>query len=126
MHNGRCLPQAPHAGTAMYIQKALLDPFFVHTISAMEITFDPAKNAHNITARGLSFYQVRDFDFNTARIALDERRDYGEARFVALGYLGGRLHVLCFTETTNGIRVISLRKANQREEKLYAKTLAAD
>jgi hypothetical protein len=38
-----------------------------------------------------------------------------------LGLLHGRLHVLCFTETGDGIRVISFRKANDREVKAYAK-----
>ncbi|GLC93784.1 hypothetical protein Tamer19_31920 [Cupriavidus sp. TA19] len=54
------------------------------------------------------------------------RRDYGEPRYIAVGYLGGRLHVLCFTETSTGIRVISLRKANQREVYSYGKTRPID
>jgi uncharacterized DUF497 family protein len=49
----------------------------------------------------------------------DTRHDYGEKRYVALGYIGPRLHVLCFTPSGLGIRVISLRKANSREIKLY-------
>jgi len=47
--------------------------------------------------------------------SVDARRDYGEVRRVALGYLDNRLHVLCFTDTAEGIRVISLRRANARE-----------
>jgi uncharacterized DUF497 family protein len=37
----------------------------------------------------------------------------------AIGHLENRLHVLVFTETVDGIRVISFRKANPREEKIY-------
>jgi uncharacterized DUF497 family protein len=50
------------------------------------------------------------------------RRDYGETRYVAIGWLSERLHVLCFTTTDDGIRVISLRKANDREVKRYGGT----
>ena len=50
-------------------------------------------------------------------------KNYPEQRFVAVGYLEDRLHVLCFSETNLGIRVISLRKANQREEKRYEKDI---
>jgi uncharacterized DUF497 family protein len=79
----------------------------------MNITYDPAKNARNIELRGLSFEQVVDFEFETALFSPDVRRDYGE------GWLRGRLHALVFTETEDGIRVISFRKANKREEKIY-------
>jgi hypothetical protein len=65
----------------------------------VEITFDLAKDERNIRERGLSFERAVDFDFETAIRVEDTRRDYGETRFVAVGYLGNRLHVLCFTET---------------------------
>ena len=92
----------------------------------MRIHFDPGKNERNIRERGLSFEQVGEFDFSSALVALDEREEYGEARYVALGMLGERLHVLCFTEATDGIRVISFRKANAREVARYAKAQATD
>lgn len=85
----------------------------------MEITFDPAKNGWNIRKRGLSFERAMDFDFETAVYSIDRRHEYGEDRIVALGYLDGRLHVMCFVETETGIRVISFRKANDREVKKY-------
>ena len=90
----------------------------------MEVTFDPAKSARNIRDRGLSFERAIDFDFTTAALAIDTRREYGEMRYVAVGYLDNRLHVMCFTETPSGIRVISLRKANSREIKRHEKTQA--
>ena len=64
---------------------------------------------------------VSEFDFSSALFTKDERRAYAETRYVAMGLLHGRLHVLCFTETVDGIRVISFRKANDREVKAYAK-----
>ena len=91
----------------------------------MYIEFDPTKNELNVRRRGLSFEAAADFDFETAVVAVDNRRAYGETRYVALGHLGERLHVLCFTETGDGIRVISFRKANPREVSRYAKVQAA-
>jgi uncharacterized DUF497 family protein len=85
----------------------------------MRIEFDANKNATNIRERGLSFEQVLDFDFETAVYTQDTRRDYGEIRLRALGYLDGRVHALVFTETAVGIRVISFRKANKREVHIY-------
>jgi uncharacterized DUF497 family protein len=64
---------------------------------------------------------VADFDFETALYAVDDRRDYREERWRALGRLDGRVHALVFAETTRGIRVISFRKANRREVKRYEK-----
>ena len=85
----------------------------------MQITFDLAKNALNIELRGLSFEQVVDFEFETALFSQDLRREYGEARLRALGYLAQRIHALVFVETERGIRVVSFRKANKREVVIY-------
>lgn len=87
----------------------------------MRISYDPAKNERNIRNRGLSFDAAAEFDFGGAPYAVDERQDYGETRYIAIGMLGVRLHVLCFAETADGIRVISFRKANAREVRRYAK-----
>jgi uncharacterized DUF497 family protein len=91
----------------------------------VDITFDPTKNERNIRERGLSFERAADFDFTTATYVIDTRRDYGETRMVAVGYLDRRVHVLCFAETATGIRVISFRRANAREVRRYEKSKAA-
>ena len=85
----------------------------------MKLSYDPAKSQRNERERGLSFERARDFDFETAKFWEDDRQDYPETRYVALGYLDGRLHVLVFCETEDGIRVISFRKANNREGKKH-------
>ena len=87
----------------------------------MRVSFDPNKSAKNAIERGLPFVVVSEFDFSSALFTKDERRAYAETRYVAMGLLHGRLHVLCFTETVDGIRVISYRRANDREVKAYAK-----
>jgi uncharacterized protein len=85
----------------------------------VQIEFDPAKNLRNIAQRGLSFELAGEFDFDTAIIWIDARKVYPEVRVSALGLLAGRVHALVFSETTQGIRVISFRKANKREVKRY-------
>ena len=54
----------------------------------MRIHFDPAKNERNIRLRGLSFEAAAGFDFDGALYGIDERRDYGETRYVAVGMPG--------------------------------------
>jgi uncharacterized DUF497 family protein len=92
----------------------------------MNLCFDPAKNEKNLRERGLSFERAAEFDFESARFLLDDRQDYGEVRHIAIGYLDGRLHCLCFVEIPGGLRVISFRKANAREAKKYGKPLTLD
>ena len=92
----------------------------------MKIVYDQAKSDRNVGERGLSFVRVADFDFATALFLVDDRRDYGEIRHLAIGYLEDRLHVLCFVERPNGIRVVSFRKANKREVRRYAQAQTAD
>lgn len=87
----------------------------------MKISYDPAKNAANIAAGRPSFDEVAGFDFQTAVFAIDDRRDYGKTRYRGFGLLGQRLHALVFVETAEGIRIVSFRKANDREMKRYEK-----
>ena len=91
----------------------------VSTIIAIQIAFDASKNEINVRERGLNFALALDFDFNTAIVEQDIRKTYPAARFVAVGLLGSRLHVLCFTPAAGGIRVISFRNADTREVKHY-------
>ncbi|WP_114973582.1 BrnT family toxin [Rhodoferax ferrireducens] len=88
----------------------------------MHIEFDANKNDTNIRDRSLSFKRAREFDFDSAIIKRDVRKVYPEVRYVAVGFLDARLHVLCFTPIEGGIRVISFRKANSREIKDYEQT----
>lgn len=85
----------------------------------MKIEYDAAKNDANVRERGLLFDRAAEFDFDSALVEQDSRKDYPEVRYVAIGYLESCLHVLCFTGIDGGIRVISFRKANSREVKIY-------
>jgi uncharacterized protein len=89
----------------------------------MIIEFDPFKSEKNQIQRDLPFIRAIDLDWADAIIIPDTRFDYPEPRFVTVGYLDDRLHILCFTPIADGIRIISFRKANQREAKRYDKAI---
>lgn len=90
----------------------------------MKIKFDPAKSERNARERGLPFETVEDFEWESAVMSEDARFPYPETRFNALGFIGRRLHVVCFTAIDGGVRVISFRKANAREVRKYEKEKA--
>lgn len=81
--------------------------------------WDEAKRQWTLQNRGLDFADVGDFEFETSITTLDGRKDYGESRYISTGYLRGRLCVLCWTARSGELRIISLRKANDREKKAY-------
>ena len=57
-------------------------------------------------------------------VELDERENYGEDRFVAIGLLDGRVVVIVYTEPdAEIIRIVSLRKALSYERKYYEQYL---
>ena len=78
--------------------------------------WDEPKRQANLAKHGVDFADVIDFDLSSAVVELDSRNDYGEVRETALGLIGPRVHHLTFTKRGGLIRVISLRKANTREQ----------
>ena len=89
----------------------------------MNVTFDPAKDAVNLAKHGFSLLDAVGFEWETAVVWPDTRRDYGEPRMVALGYIGLRIMSVVFVdrppEQPTERRIISLRKANSREVRNY-------
>ena len=49
----------------------------------------------------------------------DTHHDYGEQGFRVFSYIGSRLHAVVITPRAGSIHVISLRKANRREQQRY-------
>lgn len=88
----------------------------------MDIVFDPQKNRVNLTKHGVSLLEVEGLEWDTAVVVEDARRSYGEQRMIGIGYIESRLHVVVFIDRGTTRRIISLRKANQREVGRYAKT----
>ena len=89
----------------------------------MKITFDAAKRDKNVEEKGLDFVNAGEvFEGATATVR-DERKDYGETRFTTTGRLGGRIVVVVWTPRGNARKIISMRKANEREIKKYTAAL---
>ena len=84
----------------------------------MDIEFDPAKDRANIAKHGLSLAEFVGFD-DVPAVRIDDRQDYGEARFRAFGRIGGLGHSIAYTETARGIRLISFRRAHDKEMRRY-------
>jgi uncharacterized protein len=85
----------------------------------VDILFDPAKNAINIAKHGLSLTDAAAFEMDAAVIEIDDRYDYGEVRFRAFGRVDGQGRCLVFTYAANAIRVISYRRARDKEMRRY-------
>jgi len=88
----------------------------------VRITFDPAKEEINIAKHGVSLSLATEFEWDTAVVWPDTRKDYGESRMACLGYVGLRIYAMVFVDRANVRRVVSLRKANRREVERYAQT----
>ncbi|CAM4199320.1 Ribonuclease toxin, BrnT, of type II toxin-antitoxin system [Bordetella tumbae] len=86
----------------------------------VRITFDPAKDLGNQRKHSVSLSEAREFEWDEALVREDTRREYGECRMIALGYVGARLYCAIYVDRDDGRRIISLRKANSREVRLYA------
>lgn len=92
----------------------------------MQVTFDSDKDAANLAKHGMPLSDALHFEWGTALVWPDTRHTYGEERMAALGYIGLRMMAIVFVdrppEQPTERRIISLRKANDREVKRYAKT----
>ena len=86
----------------------------------MDITYDSAKDAVNIEKHGVSLSAAGALDWDGALVWVDDRRDYGEVRHCALGVAGERVYFVAFADRGDERRIISMRKANNREKMLYA------
>lgn len=87
--------------------------------TAITYEWDEAKAEANEAKHGIPFKSVEKFEWTTALVGFDNRSEYGEVREFALGIIADRLHVLVYTRRDGTVRVISLRKANAREQRSY-------
>ncbi len=85
----------------------------------MKYTFDPAKDKINRTKHGLSLSQAEYLMWDEALSWIDMRRDYGEIRMIALVPMKQRLYYVVYVNKKVNKRIISLRKANNREIHRY-------
>jgi len=86
--------------------------------------WDEAKNRSNRDKHGLDFADAEQVFAGRCISFVDDRFDYGEKRLVTLGVLAGRVVVMAHAPRGHEVtRIISMRKANRREQKIYQKRL---
>lgn len=85
----------------------------------MRITFDPAKRERTLAERGLDFVRVNEIFLRKEFTQEDVRFDYGEQRMITFGILDDRMVVVVWTQRDDARHVISMRKANEREQGRY-------
>ncbi len=85
----------------------------------MEIEFDTGKDEVNIAKHGVSLALASSIEWSDVLCVPDSRRDYGEVREIGFAVIDRRLYVVVFVQRGEVMRIISLRKANSREVKLY-------
>ena len=85
--------------------------------------WDKTRQRENLFKHGLSFEDA-PLVFSGACVTFEDKRyDYGEERFITLGRLEGRVAVIAHTPRGQKTRIISMRKANSREQKIYQERL---
>jgi len=85
----------------------------------MEIEFDPAKRQATLDNRGLDMVRAAEIFSGKTLTVEDDRQNYGEPRFITIGFLDARMVVVVWTPRGTVRRIISLRKANDREQEIY-------
>ena len=88
----------------------------------MDIEFDAFKNQVNIAKHGVSLGMASQLDWESALVWVDERHAYGELRMIALVPEPPVLFYVAFVDRGDLRRIISLRRANQRETNHYVNT----
>jgi uncharacterized DUF497 family protein len=82
--------------------------------------WDEQKAERNQAKHSVSFeFATRAFDDENRVTVIDNRRDYGETRYITLAKIDNRLYVVAFSLRSSIIRLISARKANNKEAKRY-------
>jgi uncharacterized DUF497 family protein len=89
----------------------------------MQIEFDPAKRLETLFHRGLDFADCQQAFAGFSFTFEDARKGYGEHRFITLALMHERLVVIVWTQRGEARRIISLRKANEREIEKFSQAL---
>ena len=89
----------------------------------MQIEFDAAKREKTLEERGFDFARAVDVFAGKCLTRADTRQNYGEQRFVTAGWLDARLVIVVWTPRGEVRRIISMRKANEREAKILTPSL---
>lgn len=85
----------------------------------MEFSWSERKRALNLKEHRLDFVDAPSVFEGLTYTFEDDRFSYGEQRFITLGLLAGIPVSVVHTETEHEIRVISFRKATNREATIF-------
>lgn len=85
----------------------------------MLIEFDSEKRVQTLADRGLDFADAPLVMSGDQLTMLDTRIDYGEARFITVGFIESIMVMVVWTPRGEGRRIISMRKCNEREQTRY-------
>ena len=85
----------------------------------MEFTWSERKRVVNLREHGIDFVDAPSVFEGLTYTFEDDRFSYGEQRFITLGLLAGIPVSIAHTENDHEIRVISFRKATNREAPIY-------
>ncbi len=88
----------------------------------MRISYDPLKRAATLRDRGLDFEDTIEVFAGRTLDLPDDRFDYGEVRMVTIGHLSGRMVIVVWTQRGAMRHVISMRKANEREQARFGQS----
>ena len=90
----------------------------------MTFEWDERKREANLVKHGVDFRRATAlFESETVEI-VDDRRDYGETRINCLGAIAGQVYVVTYVWRGAVRRIISARRANARERKIYHESIA--
>jgi len=89
----------------------------------MTYEWDKAKNSSNFAKHGLDFEDAEEVFTGPCVTFEDSRFDYGEERLITLGLLAGRVVIIAHAQRGEATSIISMRKANRREQKIYQERL---
>jgi len=90
----------------------------------MRFEWDERKCRENIDKHGVDFADGIQMFSSPMLVMSDRRKPYGEPRHIGMGFIRGRIMVMVYTEREGKvIRIISLRKANKREQTKFKKAI---
>jgi uncharacterized DUF497 family protein len=94
-------------------------------MGAIRYEWDETKRVENRRKHRVDFEAILRFDWSMSIARPDRRFRYGEERVLAFAPIDGRLHAAVYTIRGDVRRIISLRKANRREQAEYAAAVLA-
>lgn len=97
----------------------MTSPNYCSNNNSIELEYDPVKRLQTLEARGLDFADAAKILAGPALTYPDDRHDYGEERWITVGLLDGRMMIVVWTPRGEKYRIVSMRKANVREQEKF-------